>query len=600
MPKSDTWPGGVAMESLSNMDSVGSCDSVISMNSGCSEDSMEHLSAEERACLMYLEETIEALEVQEDSGFSNDEPEPGHLAEKMGQMRGEDISSVKSDESKTDQESFLSNAVPTPIAHLPAVPGSRALNVEDKAEPHAPEPQSTADSSSVKLMTQPKPSVPESVADCKVSSPATQTEVLSSATDGPGNSKHVPTAQSTKASDIDLDLIPPPSDFMDEPDLPPQPEKEEHLPLFAETSNNRPTPIDLEQQQQSASAKKTSVDTPLTEEPPNKPTAGVPASLNPPAVASVLLMSPPPETAEPRSPPAVAPKPKKLPANIILKSHKASVAGSDANSVHSVPASPDRQMLDPQRVRIEALRKLGLLKSEEVDSGPILSPKLSPKSRKSWAAPPRSPISPAAPHTPPLTPSYSQVNSTPPVAVAPSATFAAPDILPVPAAFSDGRLPSNTELSTVLGATVNMTPPHTPPALIKLPTPPKKTGIKSATLERSGLGLSSYMAQESNKAKQDVSSEQSLNQLRNNRPRPASLGSRKEFSSSLGEGVQAGIPASKNPNSRVSLPLHTAFQHSGDSQKLPRSQGISVLICPRAENGENRREALKKLGLLRD
>lgn len=36
---------------------------------------MEHLSAEERACLMYLEETIEALEVQEDSGFSNDEPD---------------------------------------------------------------------------------------------------------------------------------------------------------------------------------------------------------------------------------------------------------------------------------------------------------------------------------------------------------------------------------------------------------------------------------------------------------------------------------------------------------------------------------------------
>lgn len=38
---------------------------------------------------MYLEETIEALEVQEDSGFSNDEPEPGHLTEKMDQRRGE-------------------------------------------------------------------------------------------------------------------------------------------------------------------------------------------------------------------------------------------------------------------------------------------------------------------------------------------------------------------------------------------------------------------------------------------------------------------------------------------------------------------------------
>lgn len=50
---------------------------------------MEHLSAEERACLMYLEETIEALEVQEvqeDSGLSNDEPDPLLQADKMGQM----------------------------------------------------------------------------------------------------------------------------------------------------------------------------------------------------------------------------------------------------------------------------------------------------------------------------------------------------------------------------------------------------------------------------------------------------------------------------------------------------------------------------------
>lgn len=34
---------------------------------------MEHLSAEERACLMFLEETIESLETGEDSGVSTDE-----------------------------------------------------------------------------------------------------------------------------------------------------------------------------------------------------------------------------------------------------------------------------------------------------------------------------------------------------------------------------------------------------------------------------------------------------------------------------------------------------------------------------------------------
>lgn len=50
---------------------------------------MEHLSAEERACLMYLEETIEALEVQDDSGLSNDEEEPVSLEEKLSQIRVE-------------------------------------------------------------------------------------------------------------------------------------------------------------------------------------------------------------------------------------------------------------------------------------------------------------------------------------------------------------------------------------------------------------------------------------------------------------------------------------------------------------------------------
>ncbi|KPP61120.1 hypothetical protein Z043_120821 [Scleropages formosus] len=74
MPKSDTWPGGMAMDSVSSVDSAGSCDSVISISSTFSESSLEHLSAEERACLMFLEETIESLEAEDDSGLSSDEP----------------------------------------------------------------------------------------------------------------------------------------------------------------------------------------------------------------------------------------------------------------------------------------------------------------------------------------------------------------------------------------------------------------------------------------------------------------------------------------------------------------------------------------------
>lgn len=34
MPKSDTWPGGNGLETMISMDSAGSCDSVVSANSG--------------------------------------------------------------------------------------------------------------------------------------------------------------------------------------------------------------------------------------------------------------------------------------------------------------------------------------------------------------------------------------------------------------------------------------------------------------------------------------------------------------------------------------------------------------------------------------
>ncbi|XP_071332931.1 specifically androgen-regulated gene protein isoform X2 [Trachinotus anak] len=560
---------------------------------------MEHLSAEERACLMYLEETIEALEVQEDSGLSNDEPDTGLETEKMGQPKVEDISSFKLDEfGRAEHHDLNETSEPQSFPVSPA-------NTKGLISP------------SLNPMTQPKPPESESVIDCKIPPSATQTRVLCISTDGDGKPKIVTSTglcpgQSTKASEIDLGVIPPPSDFMDKPYPHAHPKEVQTNPPAAGVSRNKPgATIDLEQLRQRAS-KRSSVSSSITQETPNMPPPEVSPILSPPAIASGHQMNPPPEAAAPRSPPAVAPKPKKLPPNIILKSHKAS---TDGNSGHSVSTSSDRVLLDPQRVRIEALRKLGLLKSDEADSGPV-SPKLSPKTRRSWGAPP-SPVSPAAPHTPPLTPSNTCVSSPPPAsvplqspaAVTPSADSPVTDILPAPAAFSDfvEPLPSDNELSAVrdlseakVSAQVN-TRPLTPPTLTKKLTPPKMVGIKSATLERSGLGLSSYMAsQDSSEAGQGVGGEQSPSQLRNNRPRPASLGSRKEFSSAQGEGLQPGRAKSQVPNSRRSMPAHTALQHSGDSQKLPRSQGISVLICPRAENEEDRREALKKLGLLRD
>lgn len=414
---------------------------------------------------------------------------------------------------------------------------------------------------------------------------APQTKELCISKDKDGNLKIVSSgSQPSQASEMDLSLIPPPLDFMDELEPPPLPEKAQGLRPSSVTPNNKPrVTVDLEVLRQRASTRGSS---PVTLETPNKP-----PELSPPSPHR----TPPPEAIEPKSPPAVAPKPKKLPANIILKSHKA--APSDGSSGHSVPTSSDRLLLDPQRVHLEALRKLGLLKGDEADSGLVLSPKLSPQTRRSWAAP-SPPVSPAAPHTPPLTPSYTRVGSPSPASVSPPSPAAVPHpgpatppavqpphIVPAPAAFSDPDGPSENAPAAagdVSGAQVN-TPPRTPPSLIKQLPSYKDRGVKSTTLERSGPGLSSYMAGQDAKEKLNPSL------LRNSRPRPASLGSRKEFSSTAGS--QVGHASSKEPVVRRSLPA---------SQKLPRSQGISVLICPRSENEDERREALKRLGLLRD
>lgn len=468
-------------------------------------------------------------------------------------------------------------------------------------------------------MTNHTPPVPDAVTDGKTTPSATQAKMLCISRDGDGkpkivSSNRINSVQSTQPSEVDLVLIPPPSDFMDEPGAPAQPKNIKDLYQSSVISRTKPV-VTVEELRQRASVKRTSVCLPVAQGDPNMAPPVSPSVTQPSLINSGHQMEPTPDTVDSRSPPAVAPKPKKLPSNIILNSHKAP-ASSDGSGGHPVPTSSDRVLLDPQKVRIEALRKLGLLKNEDDVLGPALSPKNSPQTRRSWPTPP-SPVSQSSTHTP-LMPSSTCINSLLPaaaplqshVAVSPSANCSAPvvqyspDILPAPAAFSDpieplltdNKLSAVEDVSEAKFSTRLNTPPVTPPALTKHLTPPKIRDVKSASLERSYLGLNTYMIdQDSSKASQGVSGNESPSQLRISRPRPASLGSRREFADAQGESLQTGYASVKE-----SLPAHTAIQHSGDSQKLPRSQGISVLICPRAENGEDRRKALKKLGLLRD
>ncbi|XP_014837186.1 PREDICTED: specifically androgen-regulated gene protein-like isoform X1 [Poecilia mexicana] len=617
MSKSGTWPGNVAMESLSNMDSAGSCDSVISTNSawvsGASEDSMEYLSAEEKACLMFLEETIEALEVQEDSGLSNDEPDVWSKTEPQDQIRNVPTEKLESG----------SLRISTLTPHTTADPPSAGCETEHHAANQNYNPQSASTSAvgmkdveTEDLGVETDPSVSNSGYTTSSSDKTTDVSKF----DGDLELENV--TNSGDASENDLDIIPPPTDFRDEPEpdlLPeamtvvPPPETMTMVPppetmtveattvvlppeataIVSPPSNDfteQKRTVDVEQMRLRASVKRSVVDSSTAEDSSSK--ASDAASLLP-------QMNPPTEPSEPRNPPAVAPKPKKLPSNIILKSPKSPTLVSHGNPGHSVPSHSDRMLLDPQKVRMEALLKLGLLKDNKEESSRAVSPKLPPKSAayKRSLASPSPPVSPA-PHTPPVTPSLTPVISplqapilqqsalTP--TVSPSASSASPpiqdaDILPAPAAFSDGFGPSGDELPAVTEGTFS-TLPNT--------SPPKVINMKFATLERSGLGLSSQMSNLS--LLEMAGGEQDPKHLRNTRPRPASLGTGKDFNHTKGQGLVA------SGTSESQKPQPTQAFHHRESSKLPRSQGISVMICPRPENEEDRRKALKKLGLLRD
>lgn len=119
--------------------------------------------------------------------------------------------------------------------------------------------------------------------------------------------------------------------------------------------------------------------------------------------------------------------------------------------------------------------------------------------------------------------------------------------------------------------------------------------FKSNTLERSGVGLGSSMG--SSKEQNSKSSSSSLGKmsfierlapgfLRSSRPRPVSLGAGKDFA-----GLKEQEEQDKS-SKRRSHPL-PGFP------RAPRS-AVSVKISPKGAADENRREALKKLGLLKE
>ncbi|XP_040060794.2 uncharacterized protein LOC120835696 [Gasterosteus aculeatus] len=333
MPKSDTWPGGVGMETTTGMDSAGSCDSVLSTNSGFSDDSLDHLSAEEKACLMFLEETIESLDTEDDSGLSNDEtdqlPSPGNLANKVADLSA---SMSKASQKHASQDSVQQSAgakpmqsylVPTPLVVASGSPGS-ALNAKGRVPP----------AKNVSFNFPPPINRPDHEHN-----------------------------QKPAASQVPLEVnvvISPPTKPRD------------YLVRKAEGLPRGPLSYEaLVHLRRSASTKKT----------PLCPTIDhtIDFDKRPPVTAQGPKLVFPPQTDRFQSeahkpkigPPVVGPKPKKVHANLPGKPpNEASITSTSSFNIKNAS--------DPQVVRLEALQKLGLLEEQQPKNqsvAPLLDPK---------------------------------------------------------------------------------------------------------------------------------------------------------------------------------------------------------------------------------
>ncbi|XP_048840149.1 specifically androgen-regulated gene protein-like [Brienomyrus brachyistius] len=506
MPKSAAWPGSMTVERIPS--SPGSCDSAVSLGPAISNGSLEDLSAAERECLMFLEETIESLEAEEDHASS----------------------------SITDSSKFEIPAMSWSL-DPPEWEGDGGTDLQELRDPLPP---ATNMEHGDRTIQSEDPGVDVS--------PLKATQLNTELPDQPRSTTESQNheGQDSVPPEVSLELIPPPLDFRDDP-------LEQKDPvIMGPLSHN-----DLQELQKRASLKKSP---PVSPDPKGKPLPE--HTLNVAVPSSPTEVVPMHELGEQKSsPPMVAPKPKKLPSNIILKSHKTPGPSQDsATPTNCITTSPsERVLMDPQKVRMEALRKIGLLKADDVECGVAHSPGHSPKSYRFFQLP-----------TPPISPSSTFLQSS--------------DVNIVPESASTFKeLHEARDRPALPGGHQE-----------QVNKPVNFPGVKSASFERSPFrhqaGRASFG---SHQGPSKANGNGSLSSEHNSRPRPASLGNRHDLKGNI------SLPNTDATASEVRDSEKVSPQYVLGPSKLPRSQGVSVVISPHGDVGEARREALRKLGLLK-
>ncbi|KAM6236995.1 specifically androgen-regulated gene protein [Porphyrio hochstetteri] len=486
----------------------GSCDSMVSTasnHSQRSDNSYDYLSVEEKECLMFLEETIGSLDAEADSGVSTDETDYVEPSELPGTW-------LKRDSVPQDLENGA-----------PSLSAAQQRAAEQKSSKNISTFSSSAPAAVPSLGYF---SLPRSitVANTQRANGASDSKATAHTGEDP-----VPVGKSSPemAKEDGLDqantrsqmksleslIIQPPDPFQDD------------LVSHEWSRTNR-----SDAKRETAKETKTWISWGQPEKP---------------------MLEVAPQDPEAKRGPPTAPKPRKLPPNIILKTSKTSSVPLPAEPSQKAKAPPPPSASSQPSCPSDAA-------AEKANSG-----HLDPKEREKA-------------HQEALEKLGLSHNRREPSTHLQPATHPPPKEMPFPG-------PGEPEACS--GAAERLVPGI------------RQMNFKSNTLERSGVGLSSYMA---STKEQSVKTSSSLGKmsfierfapsfLRSNRPRPASLGAGKDFAGLKDPGQVEQEKSSK----RRSHPLQN-FPRSS------RSSCVSVTISPKGTTDENRREALKKLGLLKE
>ncbi|XP_069801466.1 specifically androgen-regulated gene protein [Dendropsophus ebraccatus] len=347
MPEKTHWTRHVGMEALNSVGSTGSCDSMESISSNHSTfsgDGYDHLSAEERECLMFLEETIDSLDNEDDSGVSNDELEV------------------------TEKSNSHSATEPTKV---PASDGN------DKTKPTTAVFPKLEEWASVAKIPQGYHSFPRIVQASReeTSKHTTDSRLTDSASDHTkswhGKPKSMSAISRPQTGDpliSDLLIIPPPEPFRD--------------PQVIDKRRSVTDPTDAREVRYERAPLRPATISEYKEIQPIVKPINTPAPLLFPRVSSPKADTGSPETfsqteeksVEVKQGPPTAPKPRTLPPHIVIKSSSGVVSSLDPQKRPRTFSAHERIMdkaneppilkvphsKEQERARIEALQKLGL------------------------------------------------------------------------------------------------------------------------------------------------------------------------------------------------------------------------------------------------